>query len=68
MIFVGFVSGYLSLLLTRYYLKANKDRHEYEGWKEEFDRETPYSKFEGTPTQWIQKFEKFIESKKKDRI
>jgi len=66
MVLVGLVSGWVSLLLTRYYLRVRKERHEYEGWKEEFDRETPYSEFKGTPTQWYQQFEKFIESKKKD--
>ena len=72
MILVGFVSGYLSLLLTRYYLKSSKERHAYEKLREEFNKETPYSEFEEgkegrTITQWYQQFEEFLESKKKDK-
>ncbi len=71
MLFVGIVSGYLSLLLIRYYIKKRKERLEYEKCEREFNKKTPYEDFienKGTPTQWIQKFEKFLESKKKDNI
>ena len=70
MILSGIVSGWISLLLTRHYLKSSKKRHAYEKLKEAFNEETPYGEFEEgkggkTITQWYQQFEKFLESKKK---
>ena len=69
-IFWGIISGWLSLLLTRYYLKSRKkrlkskkDRREYKKWKREFSRKNPYSRDEKTPTQWYNELEKFVGSK-----
>ena len=70
MILVGIISGWMSILLTRYYLKSKKERYEYERLKEIFNKEIPFDEFvenTGTPTQWYNKFEKFLESKKKDK-
>jgi len=66
MIIVGITFGWVSLLLIRYYQKNREERHEYEKFKEEFNEKIPFSEFEGTPTQWYQQFEKFIESKNTD--
>lgn len=67
MILVGIVFGWLSILLTRYYLKSKKERHVYEKLKGEFNKETHFDEFienKGIPTHWHNLFEKFLESKK----
>ena len=69
MILLGLAFGWVSILLTRQYQSKalyRKDRHEYKKLKREFNKETPYREFKGTPTQWYQRLEEFIESKKKD--
>ena len=68
MILSGLVFGWVSILLTRQYQSKTlyrKDKHEYKKFKSEFNEEIPYREFKGTPTQWYQQLEKFIESKKK---
>ncbi len=69
MILLGLVSGWISILLTQRYQGNALDRrgrHEYKKFKRKFNKEIPYREFKGTPAQWYQQLEKFIESKKND--
>ncbi len=69
MILIGGLFGWGSILLTSNYQSKTlyrKNSRIYKKLKREFNEETPYREFKGTPTQWYQQLEAFIESKNKD--